>query len=129
MSRSATRPAARAVPVGCNLVILRGRCRTEPGSVVVSTGEEFLSFDLLVEAGHGPRESVPVRLARTASATTLLDTDVEVVVIGRVRRRFFRVGGATATRTEVDADHVLGVRSVARIGRALATALEVAGVG
>ena len=37
--------------------------------------------------------------------------DENVVVVGRVRRRFFHAGGATQSRTEVVADKVLPVRS------------------
>jgi single-strand DNA-binding protein len=36
-----------------------------------------------------------------------LDVDEEVVVLGRVRRRFFRTGGGTQSRTEVVADQVV----------------------
>ena len=39
-----------------------------------------------------------------------------VVVVGRVRRRFFRAGGATASRTEVVADRVVPARQRARSG-------------
>ena len=44
----------------------------------------------------------------------------EVVVVGRARRRFFRAGGATASRTEVVAAQVCPVRAPARVRAALA---------
>jgi hypothetical protein len=33
-----------------------------------------------------------------------LEPGDEIVVVGRVRRRFFRAGGATASRVELEAD-------------------------
>jgi single-strand DNA-binding protein len=42
------------------------------------------------------------------------------VVTGRVRRRFFRSGGATASRTEVVAERVIPARQVVRVAKALA---------
>ena len=41
-----------------------------------------------------------------------LDAGAEVAVLGRVRRRFFRAGGLTQSRTEVVASRV--VRGTAR---------------
>jgi hypothetical protein len=46
-----------------------------------------------------------------------------------VRRRFFRAGGATSSRTEVVADTVLPGRQAKRASTALAKALEAAGGG
>ena len=40
---------------------------------------------------------------------------VDVVVIGTVRRRFFRVGGATQSRTEIVADVVIPARRRRRV--------------
>jgi single-strand DNA-binding protein len=40
-------------------------------------------------------------------------------VTGHVRRRFFRAGGGTQSRTEVVADAVVPVRSKARARRAI----------
>jgi single-strand DNA-binding protein len=58
-----------------------------------------------------------------ASAATFAAGD-DVVVVGRVRRRFFRAGGATASRTEVVADRVVPARAKARVRSALAAALD-----
>jgi hypothetical protein len=48
--------------------------------------------------------------------------DRDVVVVGRVRRRFFRTGGATVSRTEVAALDVVEVTRRRPIGAALARA-------
>lgn len=52
-----------------------------------------------------------------------------MVVLGRVRRRFFRAGGATASRTEVVAEMVLAARDRRRVSAALrAVSAKVASV-
>ena len=55
-----------------------------------------------------------------------LDVETEVVVVGRVRRRWFRSGGATQSRTEVLAVEVLPARSTKRVAKLVSTALTAA---
>ena len=45
-------------------------------------------------------------------------------MIGRVRRRFFRSGGVTQSRTEVVAEAVLSSRSKRRVAAAFDDALQ-----
>jgi single-strand DNA-binding protein len=47
-----------------------------------------------------------------------------VVVTGRVRRRFFRAGGYTQSRTEVVADAVVPTRRRKRVDAVLEAVLE-----
>ncbi|HET7523922.1 MAG TPA: hypothetical protein VFJ79_07250, partial [Acidimicrobiales bacterium] len=59
-----------------------------------------------------------------------LDAGVGVVVVGRVRRRFFRSGGVTQSRTEVVASRVVRAGASARVRAALdeaAAAIAAAG--
>jgi single-strand DNA-binding protein len=79
-------------------------------------------------AAHGGRsaESVPVSWFDAPAGAVDLAPDAEVVVIGRVRRRFFRTGGVTQSRTEVVADHVVPARQAKRAARlALAAVADV----
>jgi single-strand DNA-binding protein len=46
------------------------------------------------------------------------------VVVGRVRRRFYRAGGATQSRTEVVAETVVAARQAKRAATALASACD-----
>jgi hypothetical protein len=55
-----------------------------------------------------------------------LDVDAEVVVAGRVRRRWFRSAGATQSRTEVVAVEVLPARSTKRVAKLVGDALTAA---
>ncbi len=52
-----------------------------------------------------------------------LDVDQEVVVVGRVRRRFFKAGGATQSRTEVVAEAVVPTRQAKRARRVITDAV------
>jgi single-strand DNA-binding protein len=47
-----------------------------------------------------------------------------VVVVGRVRRRFFHAGGATQSRTEVVAETVLPAGQAKRVATALRAAIN-----
>ena len=112
------------VPAGSNLVVLRGLIRQDPEFRVLASGDELMSLDLTVRSGEAPAESVPVVWANpTATAVKLVEGD-DVVVVGRIRRRFFRAGGSTATRTEVHADIILSARSGVRIRTALEPRVE-----
>lgn len=121
-SRAASRPLVAA---GTNLVIVRGRVRAAADRRTSAAGEEVVSFDLLVDVG--PNESVPVLWESPGREVERVRPDVELVVVGRVRRRFFRVGGATATRTEVCAETVVPVRATARLQRVIGTAIASVG--
>jgi single-strand DNA-binding protein len=51
------------------------------------------------------------------------DEGTELLVTGRVRRRFFRAGGATQSRTEVVAEAVVVATDQRRVRRAIDRAL------
>lgn len=112
-SRLAT--AEDLVPVGTNLVIVRGTIRRGPEFRVLPSGDEVLSLDLIVRHPDMPAESVPIVWQNPSSAAAKLNDGDEVVVVGRARRRFFRAGGATTSRTEVQADRVVSARASARV--------------
>ena len=115
---------ADVVPAGSNFVLLRGLIRRSPEFRVLPSGDELLSFDLTIRDGGQPAESVPVVWRNPPSAAVRFSEDQDVVVIGRVRRRFFRVAGSTASRTEVHADKILSSRSTARIRTAVVPRVE-----
>lgn len=112
------------MPEGSNLVVLRGLIRRDPEFRVLASGDELMSLDLTVRSGEAPAESVPVVWANPAAAAVKLVEGDDVVVVGRIRRRFFRAGASTATRTEVHADKILSARSGVRIRTALEPRVE-----
>ena len=106
---STTRPSVPVPPAGTNLVVLRGVLSRDPEVRELPSGDALVAYDVTVRpeapAGEAPRaESVPVAWFDPPAAATAMAAGDEVVVVGRVRRRFFRAGGATASRTEVVAD-------------------------
>ena len=107
-----------------NLTVVRGRL-SRPASIrELPSGTRLASLD--VTAGRDVEgeaaDSVPVVWRDPPASAESLDTDDDVVVVGRVRRRFFRSGGATQSRTEVEADVVLRPRQRARVQRAVSEA-------
>lgn len=115
---------ATTVPTGANIAILRGLIRREPDARVLPSGDEVLSIELSVRDGDRSADTVPVIWQNPPTSAFKLAEGDDVVVVGRVRRRFFRSGGATSSRTEVHADTVLSARSSARLRTALVPVLE-----
>lgn len=113
-----------AVPAGVNLALVRGLIRRTPEFRVLPSGDELLSFDLTVRDGDLPAETVPVVWHNPSTSAAKFTEGDDVVVVGRVRRRFFRVAGSTASRTEVHADKVLSSRATARIRTAVVPRVE-----
>jgi hypothetical protein len=112
-----------------NLAVLRGTVVGEVTRRVIADGTERVSFSLASPAANGSggtvRCSVPVVSdapgvpAPRVPAPGVPAPGVEVLVVGYVRQRFFRVGGATASRTEVVARHVVPVRRRRQVERLL----------
>src|SRR4051794_37503218 len=107
-----------------NLVILRGAVARPPESRELRTGEVVVEYDVNVPGRAGAStEGVPVVWFSPPATAASIEPDTEVVVVGRVRRRFFRSGGSTLSRTEVVADKVIPVRRAKAAERAVVDAL------
>ena len=104
-----------------NLVVLRGMLSADARTRELPSGTVLTQFDLTTR-DDGGTQSVPVAWFDPPASQRDLAPGTEVVVIGSVRRRFFRAGGATQSRTEVVADKVLGARRKREVQRALGTA-------
>jgi single-strand DNA-binding protein len=107
-----------------NLVILRGAVARPPEVRDLRSGDVVVEYDIVVPGREGtPAEHVPVVWFAPPAGAAEIEPDTEVVVVGRVRRRFFRAGGSTVSRTEVVADKLLPARRVKAAERLVATAL------
>ncbi len=109
-----------------NIVIIRGRLCRPPEVRLLASGDALVSYQVTVARVGGRAESVPVAWVAAPPSAAELEVDEEVVVVGRVRRRFFRAGGATQSRTEVVADRVVPVRHRVRAAAAVSGALAAA---
>lgn len=112
-------------PLDRNVVILRGSLSRPPEQRCLPSGDSLVAYEVTTRTADGLTATVPVACLRT-DAPVDLDTGSEVVVTGVVRRRYFRAGGATQSRTEVVADAVVPARQAARARRAVARALSAA---
>src|SRR3546814_20389934 len=90
-----TRPAA-----GTNLSILVGTLTRAPEARTLPSGDTVLALELSVRPEGGPAESVPVARFDAPPAVLEWPSGQELAVVGRVRRTFFRAGGATRSTTD-----------------------------
>lgn len=110
----------------CNVAVLAGTCSAPSQTRVLGSGATLCRLSLRVPgAAHGPATSVPVTVWDPPAWCRDLDADDEVIVLGRVKRRFWRAGATTASRVEVEAERIARARdrrAVAAIVRKLGDA-------
>jgi hypothetical protein len=104
-----------------NVVALAGKLSRPAAERVLRSGDRLVNLEVTVPgpAGH---ESVPVVWHDPPASALALDTDQEVTVVGRVRRRFFRTVNGTGSRTEVVAEAVVPGVKGKRVDAAIAKA-------
>ena len=105
---------------GMNVVALAGRLSRPAEHRVLPSGDELVAYEVTTPGrGEERADTVPVVWFGAPASASTLDVDTKVVVVGRVRRRFFRAGGSTQSRTEVVADAVVPARNGRRVRAAL----------
>ncbi|MCU1485626.1 MAG: hypothetical protein JWN67_2372 [Actinomycetia bacterium] len=110
-----------------NITVLQGYLTRPPEVRSLPSGDDLVAYEVTVPAAPGRHaESVPVVWFAAPPSAGTLEAESEVVVIGRVRRRFFRAGGRTQSRTEVVADQVVPARQAKRAARLVLAALSAA---
>jgi single-strand DNA-binding protein len=114
------------VPAGINLAILVGTLSRAPELRSLPSGDTVLALELTIRPEGAAAESVPVAWFGAPGSAGGWTVGEEVLVTGRTRRRFFRAGGATQSRTEVVATAVVPTRR--RVGAAKALRAAVATV-
>ena len=118
--------------VATNVVALVGRLARPPEIKELPSGDRLVAYEVTVSREGERAEGVPVVWFGAPASAADHDVDDTVVVVGRVRRRFYRPGGATQSRTEVVADIVVAARQSKRASAALESActrLQAAGPG
>jgi len=89
-----------AVP-GVNLVVLRGVASAPPETKRLPSGGHLATLSVRVPGPGEHATSVPVAVWDPPAWLMETDVDDPLVVVGRLHRRFFQAGGATASRVEV----------------------------
>ncbi|MDA8062167.1 MAG: single-stranded DNA-binding protein [Actinomycetota bacterium] len=103
-----------------NMAVVSG-CLSRPAERrVLPSGSVVVSLEITVRPDTGPAETVPVAWGDAPAWASTLDAGQEIMVVGRVRRRFFRAAGTTQSRTEVVADLAVRLPAAARARQALA---------
>jgi single-strand DNA-binding protein len=111
------------VPIGTNLALLVGTLSRPPELRALPSGAVVLGLELTVRPLDGSTDSVPVAWYDAPDEAAAWPVGEAVFVTGRTRRRFFRSGGTTQSRTEVVAATAVPLRRTAAVRRALAAAL------
>jgi single-strand DNA-binding protein len=107
-----------------NVVVLRGAVKGEPVERALPSGGVVVQFDIATRL-EGGSCSAPITITDPPPAVRDVIIDGTcVIVLGGIRRRFFRVGGQTQSRTEVVATRIVPARRRAAIRRLLAHAAE-----
>jgi len=109
-----------------NVVVLRGQISRVPQERQLPSGDRLTTLDVTVPATEaGARaESVPLAWVGAPRWVGTLAPGSEVVVTGRVRRRFFRAANGLQSRTEVVVEHGAPGRQAARCDAVLRRSVE-----
>jgi len=91
-------------PAQLNLVVVRGVCSAPAELRELESGRRLAALSVRAPGPDGRSTSVPVTVWEPAAWVEDLAEGADVIVVGAVRRRFFRtaVGGAAA-RVDVEA--------------------------
>ncbi len=116
---TAARSKAGATLAATNVVALVGRLARPAEQRQLPSGERLVTYQVTVGRAGQRAEGVPVVWLGAPATAADHKVDEMVVVVGRVRRRFFRVGGGTQSRTEVVAHRVVPARNAKRARAAL----------
>jgi len=92
-----------------NMVVVIGSLAKPMQVRSLPSGLSLASFDLMVRRADQSADTVPVALFDTPEHLPEWTAGQEILAIGRVRRRFFRVAGSTQSRTEVVAGKVVAL--------------------
>jgi single-strand DNA-binding protein len=109
-----------------NLAVVRGEVSSPPDVRVLPSEAVLVQLQVTTRL-ETETLSTPVAVWNPPAWVEELEPGTEIVVIGRVRRRFFRAGGATASRVELEADVVARAndrRRVRAAARKVNAALE-----
>ena len=87
-----------------DLAVVTGTLSSDPTRTELASGSVLVRYEVTARQPSGT-DTVPVAWFDPARPPALCAGDA-VIVVGRVRRRFFRAGGTTRSATEVVASSV-----------------------
>jgi hypothetical protein len=101
-----------------NLAVVRGEVSSPPDVRVLPSDAVLVQLQVTTRLEHETL-STPIAVWNPAAWVQELEPGTEIVVVGRVRRRFFRAAGSTASRVELEADLVAKASDRRRVRAAL----------
>jgi single-strand DNA-binding protein len=107
-----------------NVVVLQGTLSKEPVERSLPSGDRLVNYEVTTRIEGRPAVSVPVSWLDPPAAALGFAVGEQVIVVGEVRRRFFRAQGATASRTEVAATRVVAAAHRKRVATAVGPAQQ-----
>ncbi len=131
MSSTSTRSSAATATTasrGVNLAVLCGPCSGPAEVRVLESGTRLATLSVRCPAGGAADEratSVPVTVWDPPAWVETLAAGDEIVVVGRMRRRFYQRPGGVGSRVDVEAEMVGRARDRRRIDAALRKADDV----
>jgi single-strand DNA-binding protein len=102
-----------------NIVIVEGELARPAELRLLPSGSTLVALEVTIGSDDGPAETAPVVYFDAPAWVSSLTARAPVLIVGRVRRRFFRSGGQTQSRTEVVAHRVVRRTSLTVARRAL----------
>lgn len=105
-----------------NVVVIIGKLARPPEARELPSGARIVAYEVTVERTGQRSETVPVVWLEAPVHADDHTTDQAVMVVGRVRRRFFRTSGGTQSRTEIVAEVVAGLDDRAQTAAAIRAA-------
>ncbi len=103
---SASAPSGNAMSVNAmsvNVALVRGRLSSPPEVRVLESGRTLAVMQVTARPEGERAVSVPVTAWDPPAWVEDLDADDEVVVVGQVRRRFYRAASGSASKVEIEA--------------------------
>jgi single-stranded DNA-binding protein len=104
---------------GVNLSVLSGACSAAPEIRVLESGSRLATFALRCPASDGRATSVPVTAWDPPAWLETVAAGDLLIVVGRLRRRFYQQPGGVRSRVDVEAELVGRCRDRRRIEAAL----------
>ena len=103
-----------------NVSVLRGAVSGPREIRALESGSRIATLAVRTSAGDGRNTSVPITVWDPPAWVEMLEADDDVVVVGRVRRRFFKTAaGGSGARTDVEAETVARARDRRRLAALL----------
>ena len=102
-----------------NLSVVCGPCSAAPEIRVLESGTRLATLAVRCPAGDDRATSVPVTVWDPPAWVESLEPGDVVVVVGKLRRRFYQRPGGVGSRVDVEAESIGRARDRRRIDAAL----------